>query len=472
MAGTELDDDVLRPLLELAFVVAVVGARQRPPLAVPAPIKPYLRFQKLPSAALVPVRKALEEDEDFRARVALVGEETLVGRIGWLWLHRPEGWEDEAAGVVADDAATDEAEAARRLERSAVKRLDAAEQAARRATAELAAVRAELAAEHRRRTDAEHAATRAQRRLVAAEEELAGARRRLGKAQTATDELDVVVAQLVARDALLATRDVELGAALDQARALEAQLAVAVAAPVEPARAAPMPVASEVSSTPVGAAGPSPDHVALAAALTEAAAASRQVAAALAAAGQALLPVQPSVPRLPSLPSQGRSASGATPRSSPATSRGRRRPAPLPGGVVGDSIEAAFHLVRVPGILVVVDGYNAAKLGWPDLALAEQRARLLDALDELVMRAACDLTVVFDGADVVSGPSGRRLQRVLFSPPAVSADEVIVELVESTSPERPVVVATTDREIRDAVASVGANVVSSAQLLAAIGRRT
>jgi len=47
-----------------------------------------------------------------------------------------------------------------------------------------------------------------------------------------------------------------------------------------------------------------------------------------------------------------------------------------------------------------------------------------------------------------------------------------VELVESTSPERPVVVATTDREIRDAVASVGANVVSSAQLLAAIGRRT
>ena len=145
--------------------------------------------------------------------------------------------------------------------------------------------------------------------------------------------------------------------------------------------------------------------------------------------------------------------------------------APLPGGVLSDSVEAAFHLVRVPGILAIVDGYNAAKLGWPDLVLAEQRTRLLDALDELVMRSGCDLTVVFDGADVASGPSGRRLQRVLFSPPGVSADEVIIDLVGATPVDRPVVVATTDRAVRDAVTAIGANVVTSAQLLAAIGRR-
>ena len=454
MAGIELDDEVLRPMLELAFVVAVVGARQRPPLPVPAPIKPYLRFQKLPSAALSPVRKALEEDEEFRSRAAAVGEESLVGRVGWLWLHRPDGWEDEAAGVVADEAAADEADEAHRQERSAVKRLDAAEQAARRATAELASVRSELAVEHRRRTEAEHAGARTERRVHALEEELGGLRKKLARAQTGTDDLDAARGQLAVREA-------ELQAVQATLRALEEQRAAATVESVAPPLAPlvpPMPARAEPPSAPAATFDP----VALAAALADAAAATRHVAAALTAATHALTP-SPIAPL--------ERAATRPPPPLAVVRRGRRRSAPLPGGVLSDSVEAAFHLVRVPGILAIVDGYNAAKLGWPDLVLAEQRTRLLDALDELVMRSGCDLTVVFDGADVASGPSGRRLQRVLFSPPGVSADEVIIDLVGATPVDRPVVVATTDRAVRDAVTAIGANVVTSAQLLAAIGRR-
>ena len=45
---------------------------------------------------------------------------------------------------------------------------------------------------------------------------------------------------------------------------------------------------------------------------------------------------------------------------------GRRRPLALPGGVAGDSPKATEFLLRAPGALVLVDGYNVAKLAWPD----------------------------------------------------------------------------------------------------------
>jgi hypothetical protein len=148
----------------------------------------------------------------------------------------------------------------------------------------------------------------------------------------------------------------------------------------------------------------------------------------------------------------------------------RRVPLPLPGGVWADSPEAALHLVRAPGVLLVVDGYNVAKLGWPQLTLAEQRGRLLDAMDELVARYTTDVRVVFDGADVTPVPLGRRYLRVEFSPPGVTADEVIVALAESLPAERPLVVASNDGEVRAGVKAAGANVIGSEQLLA-VARR-
>jgi predicted RNA-binding protein with PIN domain len=145
-------------------------------------------------------------------------------------------------------------------------------------------------------------------------------------------------------------------------------------------------------------------------------------------------------------------------------------PLRLPGGVWADSPEAALHLLRAPGVLLVVDGYNVAKLGWPQLPLADQRARLLDALDELAARYGTEVRVVFDGADVAQLPVGRRYIRVEFSPPDVTADDVIVGLASSLPAERPIVVATNDGEVRSGVKAAGANVIRSEQLLA-VARR-
>jgi len=149
------------------------------------------------------------------------------------------------------------------------------------------------------------------------------------------------------------------------------------------------------------------------------------------------------------------------------------RPVPLPPGIFDDSIEAAEHLVRVPGAVLLVDGYNVSQLGWPDLPIADQRQRLVDALAELAARSGAEVAVVFDGGDTPylgMVPATARPVRVQFSPPGVEADDVVIARVAELRPFRPVVVASSDRRVQAGSAQSGANVISSAQLLAVLRR--
>jgi predicted RNA-binding protein with PIN domain len=142
--------------------------------------------------------------------------------------------------------------------------------------------------------------------------------------------------------------------------------------------------------------------------------------------------------------------------------------------VFDDSVEAATHLVRVAGVLLIVDGYNVTMSSWPNLELSRQRHQLVDALAELAMRAGTLVQVVFDGADVAGRfgppPAARRLMRVTFSPEGVEADQVIMDLVDHLDPAQAVVVATNDRQLQEEVRRRGGNVITVAQLLAVIGR--
>ena len=135
------------------------------------------------------------------------------------------------------------------------------------------------------------------------------------------------------------------------------------------------------------------------------------------------------------------------------------------------SPEADAWLLTQAEAAVVVDGYNVAKLGWPDAVLSDQRERLLDVLDDLACRHGTALEVVFDGADV--GPvraARRRRVAVRFSPSDVLADDVIRELVAGYPPTDPIVVVTNDRAVAHDVRAAGANVVTSDGLLA-VARR-
>jgi predicted RNA-binding protein with PIN domain len=137
-------------------------------------------------------------------------------------------------------------------------------------------------------------------------------------------------------------------------------------------------------------------------------------------------------------------------------------------------VEAANHLVRVPAILLIVDGYNVTMSSWPHLELSRQRHQLVDALAELTMRVGTLVQVVFDGADPAGrfGPpaNARRLMRVTFSPDGVEADQIIMELLDQLNPAQAVVVATNDRQLQEGVRRRGGNVITVAQLLAVLGR--
>jgi predicted RNA-binding protein with PIN domain len=130
------------------------------------------------------------------------------------------------------------------------------------------------------------------------------------------------------------------------------------------------------------------------------------------------------------------------------------------------------RLLELPRVHLIVDGYNVSKEAWPTASLEQQRARLVAGLAGMVSGKGIETTVVFDGADllhipVVPSPRG---VRVRFSPPGVTADDVIRQFVNAEPVGRPVVVVSTDREVAESVSKLGARSVSSAALVSVLGR--
>src|SRR3954469_6005471 len=125
------------------------------------------------------------------------------------------------------------------------------------------------------------------------------------------------------------------------------------------------------------------------------------------------------------------------------------------------------QLLALPQAHLVVDGYNVTKTGYPQMPLEKQRLRLLGQLSQLAAQTGAEVTCVFDGAELaapvlLAPPRG---VRVLFSKAGVTADELIRQLVRAEPPGRPVIVASTDREVADGIAKAGARPVASAVLL-------
>ena len=147
---------------------------------------------------------------------------------------------------------------------------------------------------------------------------------------------------------------------------------------------------------------------------------------------------------------------------SPKARRKQRKPLALPGGVYGDTEAATAHLLRAADVVVLVDGYNVAKLGWPALTLEQQRTKCIDAAENLARRWGTLVHIVFDGTTVVGATADRRrLVRVSYSPEGVTADDVLRAEVASIDADRPVVVVTNDKAVLADVRVAGANTISS-----------
>jgi predicted RNA-binding protein with PIN domain len=135
-----------------------------------------------------------------------------------------------------------------------------------------------------------------------------------------------------------------------------------------------------------------------------------------------------------------------------------------------DDPAALDRLLALPHAHLIVDGYNVTKTGYGDLALADQRDRLVTALAALAGRASVEITVAFDGGTrpAVQRHTPRGV-RVLFSSGEQIADDLIRSLVDAEPPGRALVVVTSDQQVVADVRRAGAWTVPSAVLLARLG---
>ncbi len=408
-----MPDEAIRPALELAFAASVLAARPPTSVPLPAALRPFARFQKLPTAALAAVRRVLDADDAFRERLAASVDADLLGRPSQLYLARPPHWEAELAAAVAEQDLAQAIALDAREERSARRRLAAAEAAARRAGAELAAATLELAVRADGVAVLERRAAELERALAGSEEERRGLERRLRAAEQRAN------------------------AAEQRANAAEARANAAEQ------RLAEMEAAPPTNGPTVPAVGPAVDR--------------------------ALEVMDDAVVRLAAAVERARGLLEPSPASTPGPRERRREPLAVVRGLPAHAAELARAWLATPGVILLVDGYNVAKLGWPRESLPVQRERLLDALEAMEARLGTQVEVVFDGADLgAARPSGRRHVRVSFSPPGVSADEMILELLAALAAAIPVIVATDDGAVREAARRRhGATLIGSRQLLAA-----
>jgi predicted RNA-binding protein with PIN domain len=406
--SVEVPDQALQAALELAVGVAAAGAKLRPPRAFPSGLKRFLRFQKLPPAALAEVRSAVEGDDGFRQKLASVATPDLVDEIGMLWLSRPAGWLKTIAERLPDKPNDDEA----MIRRETRKRL-AAEESALRARADVLALTVEL----KREAASKGVLVADADRLRA---ELDDVRRRLREAQRA----EHAAAQALAR--------------------AEAEL-------LEVRRTTPETTPDTLEAPSVAAIDVAAARELIDSALT----ATSDLARLLTAVLGAVVPAD-----------EPTTAPSSTP-ASPQSRAVRRKAVALPGGVLAGSIEGAECFLHTAGARILVDGYNVAKLGWPSLDLDQQRDQCIVAAENLAKRWNIDMAIVFDGAEVEGAhASKRRRVRIVYSPAGVSADDVLRAEVAGIAREQPVVVVTNDRAIITDVVAVGANTVSSDDFLA------
>jgi hypothetical protein len=377
---------------------------------------------------------------------ARVAEAAQAGRLSWLasvlWAGRPSGFEFGLGLVVATyeserDRAGGEQQlrAAEARVASVEEALRRAEQASRRETEAANRLEAEIKDQRRARRAGE---------LRAAEQ--------LDETHRQVSDLE---AALAAARCTLEDLEMRLRQAEERERTARARLAEVEASP--PPSMSPSPP----REPPVDRAG-----------LARVAGEAERLAASL----RALLeegqrqsstgpPAPPSPPPASPLPRDGGRLNRVQ------EGRRARARAHVPPGMMHDTPEAAASMVRTPGAVVIIDGYNVSMQAWPGTRPEEQRLRLCDALAELHLRVRSPMVVVFDGAGIEGVPPLRRPGlSVVFSAEGQEADEVVVDQVAARPPDVPVIVVSSDGWVRTQAESEGAAVLPSDVFLDLLGR--
>lgn len=454
------DPRLIREACHLALDVAFDGERADPRVPAPPRLRQMFGFRKLSRTSIATIQKAVDLDDAFRERVAARATEEAVGRAGYLWLTRPDGWADDP---VWDD---DHREAADPVVLSKLRR--------ERDGAEAKAERLRLAAE-----ESEAARRRAADQLDEVRREVQQAEREreeaLGQVAALADERARAVRSLKDVEAELATARRDLRVARDATREAEAErLALQLRVDALEAGASapgPFPDAHATAGRQGSLGDPVRERVSRAVEIASGAAS--DLVRALEEAAAALdAPDGMDGVEEGSGPDRSAPEAEADSRQGRRTGRRRRvrRRAGVPPGLIEGSPEADRHLVGAGDVLLLVDGYNLARECWTGVAPEEERRRVVQILEEVQARSGAQVVVVFDGVTGEVSPVASRSIAVRYSPTGVTADEMIADTLGSLSDDEAVIVVSSDREVADDARRQGATVLRSSAFLAAIGR--
>lgn len=394
------------PAIERAIRIAKKGKKAKVKVAPPPRLVPLLSFKTMPDKAKETVLEVLDTDDDFRERVAEGVTEAKHGRFTFSYLTRPEGWETFISNMVEADGPVVQGSSGSVAE---------LEDRLEKATA------ARLAAEQD--------AKRAREALTAIEGEL----------DQASDDGEVLRARI---DEL--TQEVEKlkeqrQRAVGELKTTESVMARHIAARKQLETTVEQMASAQLSSTTVGGS------------ITDA-----EVRVGLDAIDFTVAELRGQLDSL-------RRAS--TPER---VQVARRVPLVPPLGLVDDSVEFAEYVLKIPNVVVLIDGYNVTKEAKPNLELADQRSWLERRLTDYAALLDGRFEIIFDGADVSAEQSRGSSVRVRFSPDGVEADDVIIAAVKGTDPRRPVVAISSDKRVREGALASGANVLHSRQLIAVL----
>ncbi len=437
---------LLTTVLELTVVVAQTGMRVVPPFDAPVALRPFLQFtSKVPGPALRAARRVLDEDALFRARVAVVATEELVGPAGSLYVKRPADWEFDFRQLVTEAMAEESREGAAshvvRLERKLAgveASLEKTEIDLVRLRTEFTAVSVTLAQERKLHAlvagELEALRAASQRQQVSRAQEIVMSKKFETTVQLMRNERDAAVRRARLAEEALRERDsfdVAVGEALSALDGLRGEFrAVQMGRAASDAR----PEGSAESFSQV--------------------------------LGNAQLVghsdnVESKTKKRERSEIRGADRSSVVPAATKRLRVSRRNAIPLPPGVFDDTVDAASWLFRTTNVMVLVDGYNVAKWRWPQAGPFDLRSRLLAMSGQISQRTGALLHLVFDGVQEGGDvkPGGSAKVRVSFSAAGIEADDLILDMAAKAPPTLPIVIVSNDMRVVDGALTLGVNVV-------------
>lgn len=453
-AGSDAEEQVVRPALEAALDVAEAGLAEKPPRQPPRGLRSVLGFHKRPSAALGAARRVLDRDDAFRALVLERIDADRLSPGAAAFLLRDDGWRDAVGDAVRalEEAADDDR--ARADDRAATEQVVTLSARLAELEAEVPRVEAEFTRLREVERQAEEVAERL-REQEALNERLTGERQR-------------AVRELADERRRLADRTAQVRSLSADLERIRSQVPMDDGGPDDPTPPArPVDVAEELSALQTRA-------EAAESASAETAQAMVRLGRELAALGERLDPGAAgrveqgdSDPRGSTSPEASDGEPGTAPVLAGQHRNGRRgrtvrrRPVRVGRGLRDGSPDATRELLRTPGLVLWVDGYNASMALWGDLDIGGQREALVRALGRLAKACGTHIRVVFDGDSGGAPPVTTPLPvRVVFTKAGVEADDDIIDAVAATDASQPVAVLSADRRVRDGASVYGANLLS------------